>query len=71
MVSKGYERVKRHRMRKAGVIPDLPTCSDCGNVYYRSRPENLCYACWLRTPAGRSYRTAQEQARRQRLAQQP
>lgn len=66
-----YERVKRSKLRKAGLLPALPLCSDCNNPYYTLRPDaqSLCHACWLRTPAGRSHRAAQEQARRQRLAQ--
>ena len=65
IASTSAERVRRHRLRKAGLLPPLPICSDCKNPYFSERLDNLCHACWLRTPEGRTYRTAERQRQRQ------
>lgn len=45
------EKVARFRLRKAGDLPDLPTCS-CGKQIRNGR--QLCSRCWKRTPEGKA-----------------
>jgi predicted amidophosphoribosyltransferase len=44
---------RRLRLRRAGLLPPLPTCPDCGRQMRSTRNAPLCSRCWKRTPAGR------------------
>ena len=59
------QRVKRHRMRKAGFLPPLPVCPQCGAKCTNDRWLPLCSLCARvvhgRTNKARPMRLAAEQ----------
>jgi predicted amidophosphoribosyltransferase len=58
-------RVHRHRLRKAGKLPPVPVCPDCGARVLSTKTAPLCSKCWKRTPAGRAADAERKRRRRQ------
>jgi hypothetical protein len=55
-------RVRRYRLRKAGELPPIPRCPDCGGRVLVGGP--LCSTCWRRTDEGKAWnRERMRQAR--------
>ncbi len=55
-------RVRRYRLRLAGVLPPLPVCPQCGGQVRATGP--LCRRCWRLTDEGRAWN--RERMRRDR-----
>lgn len=66
---KNNQRVKRYRMRKAGLLPPLPECPRCGAKVVSDRWLPLCATC-ARNSSGerRGSRGQKHKARPVRLA---
>ena len=56
------DKVARYRLRKAGDLPPLPPCPECGRQIRNG--SLLCSRCWKRTPEGKA--ADAERKRRQR-----
>ena len=62
------QRAKAYRLRKAGLLPPLPQCLECGRSHYGVH-EELCGYCWRDcTPEGQEHRRSTAQAARVRRA---
>jgi hypothetical protein len=48
------EKVARHRLRKAGKLPPIPDCVECGRQVRSAVTGQLCRQCWRRSPEGRA-----------------
>ena len=62
-LTRGAAAMRRLRLRRAGLLPGLTTCLDCGRQVRSTRTAPLCSRCWRRSPAGKEWN-------RQRMAQQ-
>lgn len=55
-------RNRRHRLRKAGLLPPVPRCPACGGQVRVGGP--LCCACWRKTDEGRRWNRERMRKRR-------
>lgn len=51
--ARANERMRRYRLRKAGVLPPLSPCPQCGALVRSTGP--LCRRCWRLTDDGRTW----------------
>jgi len=65
-ITRGAAAMRRLRLRRAGLLPELPGCPDCGRQVRSARTAPLCSRCWRRSPAGREWN--RQRVARQRLA---
>ncbi len=54
-ITRGAAAMRRLRLRRAGVLPDLPACTDCGRQVRSTRTAPLCSRCWRRSTAGKEW----------------
>lgn len=54
---------RRLRLRRAGLLPELPDCPECGCQVRSTRTSPLCSRCWRHSLVGREWN-------RQRVARQ-
>lgn len=62
------ESMRRLRLRRAGLLPALPACPDCGRQVRSARTGPLCSRCWRRSAAGREWNRERVARSRQRPA---
>ena len=55
---------RRLRLRRAGLLPDLATCTDCDRQARSTRTAPLCSRCWRLSPAGREWNRLRMAAQR-------
>jgi hypothetical protein len=61
------DAMRRLRLRRAGLLPELATCTACSRQARSTRTAPLCSRCWRLSPAGREWnrlRMAAARARR-------
>ena len=58
----GNARVRRYRLRKAGLLPAIPRCPACGGRVLVGGP--LCARCWRGTDEGRRWNRERMRKRR-------
>ena len=55
---------RRLRLRRAGLLPALPSCSTCGRQVRSTRTAPLCSRCWRQSAAGRKWNRERMAAQR-------
>lgn len=63
--TRGAAAMRRLRLRRSGLLPELPACTDCGCQVRSTRTAPLCSRCWRRSPAGREWNRQRMAAARQ------